>query len=247
MGLVNLHAPLSTLTAWSGLRVAASTQQEGLADPARSRMEYSLVARSATTLSSSEQHEAAELLAYSFDDSPLFQLAFPRPDSRRQILQALFITILKDAIRFGRVEIAYTHQIVGVVIWYPPGGYPMSTLRILRLLPEYLWIVAANPIGILRLFRAQIVLDRHRPKQPHCHGFFLCARRGNPVGGLLIRRVLNEVDKLQLPMYLETQESRCPNLYGRFGFKLLHNGFETLASGPPTWTMWRDPRPNRPA
>jgi hypothetical protein len=202
--------------------------------------------RSVTALSAAEMQEAASLLACSFDDSPLFRLAFPWSDSRRQILRTLFITILKDATRFGRVEIAYTHQIVGVVIWYPPGGYPMSTLRIFRLLPDYLRIVAANPLGILKLCRAQIALNRYRPKQPHCHGYFLCARPGSLVGGLLIRRVLNEVDKLQLPMYLETQESRCTNLYGRFGFKLSRNAFEPLAHGPPTWTMWRDPRPVRP-
>jgi hypothetical protein len=203
-------------------------------------------ARSVTTLSAAEMQEAASLLASSFDDSPLFRLAFPRSDWRRQVLRALFITILKDATRFGRVEIAYADQIVGVVIWYTPGGYPLSTLRILRLLPDYLRIVAASPLGILKLCRAQIALNRYRPKQPHCHGYFLCARPGNRVGGLLIRRVLNEVDKLQLPMYLETQESRCTNLYGRFGFKLSRNPFEALAHGPRTWTMWRDPRPVRP-
>jgi hypothetical protein len=203
-------------------------------------------ARSAATLSAAEMQEAAALLADSFDDSPLFRLAFPRSDSRKHILRALFIAILKDATRFGGVEIAHADQIVGVVIWYPPGGYPVSMLRILRLLPDYLCIVAANPLGIMKLCRAQIVLNRYRPKQPHCHGYFLCARPGSLVGGLLIRRVLNEVDKLQLPMYLETQESRCTNLYGRFGFKLSRKGFATLPHAPPTWTMWRDPRPLRP-
>jgi hypothetical protein len=242
LGVATLHPP------WSGKWRSPFQPSELVSQIRREAGQNTspVEARSVTTLSAAELQEAASLLACSFDDNPLFRLAFPRSDWRRQILLALFITILKDAIRFGRVEMAYTHQIVGVVIWYPPSRYPMSTLRILRLLPEYLCIVAANPLGILKLFRVQIALERYRPKQPHCHGCFLCARPGNLVGGLLIRRVLNELDQLGLPIYLETQESRCPNLYGRFGFKLSQNGFETLPHGPLTWTMWRDARSIRP-
>jgi hypothetical protein len=74
------------------------------------------------------------MLAYAFDEHPLFRLAFPKAASRSTILQTLFATILKDAIRFGRVDVACSHKIVGMLIWYPPGCYPMSKSRILRLL-----------------------------------------------------------------------------------------------------------------
>jgi hypothetical protein len=201
-----------------------------------------LEVRRVSTLSAAELWETAALLARSFDHSTLFQVAFPEAEPRATILHALFTTILKDALRFGRVDIAYNGHIVGAVVWYPLGRYPMSLFRILRLLPEYLRIVAASPFGVLKLWRAQATLDRNRPRTPHCHGYFLCARPGNHVGVTLIKRVLKEVDDLGQPMYLETQEGRSPNLYGRFGFRMMRDGFETVPGGPLTWTMWRDPQ-----
>jgi hypothetical protein len=56
------------------------------------------------------------MLAYAFDEHPLFRLAFPKAASRSTILQTLFATILKDAIRFGRVDVACSHKIVGMLI-----------------------------------------------------------------------------------------------------------------------------------
>ena len=82
--------------------------------------------RPLTTLSRADLQEATMMLAYAFDEHPLFRLAFPKAASRSKILQTLFTTVLKDAIRFGRVEVACSHKIVGMLIWYPPGCYPMS-------------------------------------------------------------------------------------------------------------------------
>jgi hypothetical protein len=105
------------------------------------------------------------MLAYAFDEHPLFRLAFPEAASRSMILQTLFATVLKDAIRFGRVDVACSHKIVGILIWYPPGCYPMSNSRILRLLPHYARLVAVSPVGLMKLFRAQTTLNGFRPKQ----------------------------------------------------------------------------------
>ena len=49
-------------------------------------------------------------------------------------------------------------------------------------------------------------------------------------------------DETERPIYLETQECRCVNLYSRLGFRMLQNGIETWPGGPTTWTMWREPR-----
>ena len=127
--------------------------------------------RPLTTLSRADLQEATTMLTYAFDEHPLFQLAFPKVASRSKILQTLFTTVLKDAIRFGRVEVACSHKIVGMLIWYPPGCYPMPNSRILRLLPHYARLVAVSPVGLMKLFRAQTTLNRFRPKQPHCHGY----------------------------------------------------------------------------
>ena len=138
------------------------------------------------------------MLAYAFDEHPLFRLAFPKAASRSMFLQTLFATVLKDAIRFGRVDVACSHKIVGMLIWYPPGCYPMSKSRILRLLPHYARLVAVSPVGIMKLFRAQTTLNGFRPKQPHCHGYFLGGRQGERVGTVTPRLTIRFITSSSL-------------------------------------------------
>jgi len=196
--------------------------------------------RALTMPSRAELQEATAMLAGAFDEYPLFRSAFPKAASRSNVLRTLFTTVLKDAIRFGGVEVACGDKIVGLLIWFPPGCYPMSTSRILRLLPHYARLVAAGPVGLMKLFRAQMTLNRFRPIKPHCYGYFLGGRQG--VGTVLAKRLLSKADHKGWPIYLETQERRCANLYARLGFETLQAGVETLPGGPLTWTMWREPR-----
>lgn len=198
--------------------------------------------RQVRSLSTADWHDAVALLTAAFDGSTLFRLAFPDPAMRQKLVHLLFTAALKDALRFGQVEIAYNGHVAGVFIWYPPGLYPYSVLRTVRLMPEYLRMLVAAPLGILTLFRANSTLNRIRPKAPHCHGYFLGGRPGEQVGNALARRVLQIADEVGHPIYLETQEPRAVNLYTRLGFSMLENGIETVPGGPPTWTMWRQPR-----
>jgi len=198
--------------------------------------------RRVTAMCDAEFREAVALLVKAFDGSTLFQLAFPEPATRCRLVDLLFTAALKDALRFGQVELAYNGRIAGVFIWYPPGLYPLSALRTLRLLPEYLRMLWAAPLGIAKLARANMTLNRVRPQVRHCHGYFLGGRPGEQVGSSLARRVLEIADEVGHPIYLETQEPRAVNLYTRLGFHILENGIETLPGGPLTWTMWREPR-----
>lgn len=182
------------------------------------------------------------MLAQAFDDGALFQSAFPQPASRARVLQALFAASLKDGMRFGRVEVACGLKIVGVLIWYPPGVYPMSAARTLLLASEYARALVAGPAGILKLFRAQHTLNQVRPKVPHFHALFMGARQGDRAGIDLAKCLLTEADGKGMPIYLETQERRTVQWYSRLGFKVLQDGLELFPGAPLTWTMWREPR-----
>jgi hypothetical protein len=201
--------------------------------------------RSITTFSAAELEQASAMLAHAFDDSPLLRLAFPQDRVRARAIRAMFSSVLRDAVRFGRIEIAYHDRIVGMLIWYPPGRYPVPAWRMMRLIPDYARMVLAGPAGLLKLLRAQLTLNRLRPAAPHCHGYFLGGRQGDHVGGALIKRLFEEADAIGAPVYLETQEPRSTKLYARLGFTMLKDGIETLPGGPLTWTMWREPRTAR--
>lgn len=179
------------------------------------------------------------LLAECFAHNPVFQHAFPDDSSRAFALRAIFKAVLDDALRFGRAEAAFADEIVGILLWYPPGAYPMPLWRDLLGLASYLQIALRAPLGLFRLYRLQSTLDAIRPQQPHCHGYFLASRTGARTGVILGRRMLEEADSRGWPTYLETQDSRTVTLYLRLGFRIVGG---TVTAGMRTWTMWRDPR-----
>jgi hypothetical protein len=183
------------------------------------------------------------MLAEVFERSPVFEYAFPTIASRGVALRALFNGVVDDVVRFGCADIALADEVVGALLWYPPGRYPMQVTRALSGLPSYLSVAARNPFGLLKLFRIQQTLDRFRPAQPHCHGCFLAGRPGARVSYLLGRRMLDEADANAWPAYLETQDSRTVALYLRFGFEVVESRIMTSPGAPATWTMWRHPRP----
>jgi hypothetical protein len=88
------------------------------------------------------------LLVDAFHDSPLFVTAFPSKRTRDRVLRTLFDALVDDTARFGGLHIASCDTvIVGALLWYGPGGYPMTLSRILRQLPWFLAIVAKSTRG----------------------------------------------------------------------------------------------------
>lgn len=205
-----------------------------------------LEVRRMTALSSAERQDIATILTQAFDRDPLYSDAYPEAGVRRRILHWLFIAAVKDAIRFGRVDIACREKIVGVGINYPPGRYPISFTRNLRCLPEYLRIAAASPFGFVQLYRIMVGFNKVRPARPHSYGLHLGGVQGEFTGGPLMQRWLDEADASHWPCYLETQDRRALKLYNSQGFEILLDGFEVYPGAPLTWTMWREPRGREP-
>jgi hypothetical protein len=52
--------------------------------------------------------------------------------------------------------------------------------------------------------------------------------------------VLDRVDRLGVPVYLEATSARSKALYERHGF--VASAPFAAAAGPPLWPMWREPR-----
>jgi hypothetical protein len=201
-----------------------------------------LEVRRLTVLSSKDLQEIAVLLARAFDAHPFFSLVYPESGSRSDVLRLLFTAAVKDALRFGQIDVAFRGKIVGVGINYPLGCYPMSFTRSLRLLPQYIRIATAGLFGFAQLYRFQIGLEKLRPRQRHSYGLHLGARQGEFVGRSLLDVWLNDADANDWPCYLETHSSKLAKYYGCLGFNILHDGIEVFRGAPLTWTMWREPR-----
>jgi GNAT superfamily N-acetyltransferase len=188
--------------------------------------------------------ETARMLARSFDDSPLFEFLFPNGPARLKINAGAFRGTLLDALPFNEVHVAVAgSDVLGAACWLPPEGYPMTARRrvwiLARLAKLVPWAATRLPDS-MRYLRAT---DRVHPKDLHWYLAILGVdprHQGEGLGGRLIDHTLDRLDVEGLPAYLETDKERNLAWYARRRFEL-REILHPVRSGPPVWTMWRDP------
>lgn len=193
--------------------------------------------------------EAAGVLARSFHDSPNFVHLFPDARARTRALPRLQQACLRDALDFGHVYAATLRsEVVGVAAWLPPGAFPLSLRRQLRVLPDTVRILAASPRSIPRLLRFMAGVRRLHPAQPYWYLEVVGvdpAAQGLGVGTRLLEPILVRADEAGQRCYLETMTERNVAWYGKLGFEVSKAGVSFAPGGPPNWTMLRHPSQQR--
>jgi len=188
--------------------------------------------------------EAARVLAASLVDEPGFVSVYPDAARRRDVMGRLMDALLRDAIAFRHVWVALDgEEILGVAVWFPPGAYPPTLGRNLRLAPRVLPLLRHGPGRFLGLIAMEGNAERHHPKEPV---WYLAAlgvapgRQGRGIGSRLLAPVLEMADARGEPAYLETGEEINVRFYQRAGFEVRDPAVRIApAPGPTHWTMYR--------
>ena len=167
---------------------------------------------SVTKLPEDRLSEAARILARSYHDHPNFIDFFQEEKVRNLALPHVCTAGLRDAFGFGHVYAAmHEGKIVGVAAWLPPGAFPLSLRRQLRVLPNMVRILAMAPRSTPRLLRFMTNVSRRHPEQPYWYLENVGvepAAQGLRIGTRLLEPVLSLADAAGQSCYLETQ-----NLY----------------------------------
>jgi ribosomal protein S18 acetylase RimI-like enzyme len=196
-------------------------------------------------LPKSRLSEAAGVLAHSYHDHPNFIDFFPDEKVRDRVLPHVCIAGLRDALGFGHVYAATRGgEIVGVAAWLPPGAFPLSPRRQLRVLPDMIRVLATAPRPARRLLRFMISVVGRHPEQPYWYLENVGvkpAAQGLGAGTRLLEPVLSLADAAGQPCYLETQTERNVAWYRKLGFEVREAGVRFVPGGPPNWTMIRYP------
>ena len=198
-----------------------------------------------TPLQYAQIRVTAEVLARSFDDSPIMQYLLPKPRARTVGMRAFFIAGLVDAHKHGEAWVAMVDDdIAGAAVWLPPGSYPPGSARQAR---QMLHLLGVAPVALGSLRRSLKYLRAVEAEHPKAEHWYLAtlgvdpAHQGRGYGTKLLEAVLTRTDEAGMPTYLETDKERNLGYYARHRFTLMDTVVPT-ASGPPTWTMWREPR-----
>jgi GNAT superfamily N-acetyltransferase len=189
--------------------------------------------------------DAVAVLNAAFADGPNFTYVFPRPEQRERVLEQLFRASLGDALRHGVVvSVERNGSLAGVALWHPPGGFPVSARRELRMAPSLVRVATAAPGSIGRLARLNHAVVSAIPDEEF---WYLQAigvapeAQGLGVGRALIEHGVALAHRDRAPAYLETFAKRSAEWYTGFGFEPLRDGVPAIEDGPPFWTMIRRP------
>lgn len=104
----------------------------------------------------------------------------------------------------------------------------------------------ADPRGFLSLARSGANLDKAHPSEPHWYLVPLSVRpeyQRRGLGSQLVRPILEQADREQLPCYLETSDPANVDYYRRFGFRVVNPTLATIPGGPAHIAMRREPTP----
>lgn len=190
--------------------------------------------------------EAAGVLARSIRSKPNFLDLFADVGSRERALPSLQRACLRDVLAFGHVYAASRDgELVGVAAWLPPGAFPLSLRRQLRVAPELVRVLAAAPRSVPRLVRFMAGLSELHPAQPYWHLAVVGVEpgaQGLGIGTRLVEPVLARADEAGQPCYLETMAERNVGWYRDLGFEIRKAGVSFTPGGPPNWTMLRPAR-----
>jgi ribosomal protein S18 acetylase RimI-like enzyme len=196
------------------------------------------------TLRRDQLAEASSVLARAFDDDPVFRFLYPTPRRRRWTCRGFLRSIVRDALPFDEVWAAFDDDVVvGTAGWLPEGTYPPSSWRAARLLLSA-WDSLLTPQTFRDGLRYLSETEKLHPKEPHWYLAVIGvepARQGEGLGGKLLAAVLERLDTNGVPGYLETSTEANVAWYRHHGFEV-QNEVNPARTGPPVWTMWREPR-----
>jgi ribosomal protein S18 acetylase RimI-like enzyme len=181
------------------------------------------------------------MLVRSFDDDPVANFMFAGDRRRHRGLRSFFTSQLRHQyLRYGHVVAA--GEMAGVAVWGPPERERNGLRELFELLPTAPYLCSTRMLRALRLL---FEVDRVHPTEPHWYLATLGTApecQGQGFGSALLRSMLNHIDTVGEPAYLESSKQRNVSLYARFGFEVIDE-LRSVVGSPPIWQMWREPRP----
>jgi ribosomal protein S18 acetylase RimI-like enzyme len=183
----------------------------------------------------SEDHRTVNAMVLGFSSDPVMRWLYPDPASYLEYFPQFGRAFGGRAFEHGSAY--YAADFLGAAMWLPPSVEP-DTERFVELIQR-----SVDEAKQRIVFETLQQMERFHPTEP-CWYLALIGvdpahqRRG--LGSALMREVLDECDRQNLPSYLESTNPRNVTLYERHGFRRL--GIIDTGEAPPLTPMLREPR-----
>ena len=198
-----------------------------------------------TRLSKSDIGPAVDLLTRAFWDDSLCVYFFPNEEERKKLLPVFFKFRLKQALQNGEVY-ATSSGLEGVAIWQHSNTVDSSYWKNLRAGGFGFYRTMGRNL-VSRMMKMDQFTSQRRAKYavtPYMHLGPVAVDpelQGQGYSSKLIRPMLERLDRLELPCYLEAQSESNVSIYEHYGFEVLAKGSVPIADIP-HWDMMRLPQ-----
>ena len=185
-----------------------------------------------------DRQAAIATLTEAFVADPMLRYLAPDDRDYPRLADAFFGTLF-DVRAFGGGEVRVTDDVSAVSLWNPPGGNRLGAEAV-----DAAFEASVTPLlddaGLERMARFGATLDSIHPHEPHWYLGVVgvrADRRGEGLGGKVIRAILDDPAASSDPAYLVTATERNLAIYRRLGFEV--QAETDIPDGPHLWGMWR--------
>jgi ribosomal protein S18 acetylase RimI-like enzyme len=195
-----------------------------------------------TRVNESQIKKASETLARAFQDYPEMKYVLPNEDERRRKLPKVFEFMVNFGIFYGEVY-GNSPNLEGIAVWFPfweaeitkekfykHGGIEFFSIMGEEFVKRYMAIRRCEDTC-------------HKLYADFSHWYLSPIGvdpdfQGNGNASLLLRAKFEEIDKQNIPCYLETHSEKNVSLYQHFGFKICGKK-KIPGTGLTQWSMMR--------
>lgn len=188
---------------------------------------------------SEERSQVVTALCKAFFDDPVYRWLVPDDAQRRLSAVAFYSRFVAVCWPHGGVY-AGDHGLAAA-LWLPPGRQ-LVTAEEAEAFNDALLASAGDDAARARMAQLFQLLDEHHPADACWYLAFMGVEpvaQGRGIGSRLLAAVLAQVDRQNVPAYLEASSPENRRLYERHGFQTV--GELTVADSPTIFPMWRPP------
>lgn len=169
---------------------------------------------------------AGKYLADAFIDYPIHTTIFPDLERREKLLPNFMEFSIRSGMKFGNAY-ASSEKLEAIAVWLDPDHVIPGIFDILRLRGLSMLL----QIRLRDLLRAKKIWDRvenlHKEHAPERHWYLESLavqkkHRGKGLSRKLVAAKFQELDKLNLPAYLETHSDLNVIIYKKMGFEVIY-------------------------
>lgn len=194
-------------------------------------------------LSKDQIKPASYVISEAFFNDPLMLYLFPKAKERKRKLKSMMELLLRIGIKYGIVHTT-SAKLEGIAIWFPSNKSKITTwMGLLNGGFSYFFKLGSKAVKKQnRLYN--YILTKHMNLMPSYH-WYLSIIGINPIyqgkgfSSVLFNSMFNQIDKQNLPFFLDTNNEENLPIYNRFGFRLLEE-YQIPDTNVVNWAMIRD-------